>query len=128
MIPIDLAREKLSEIEATASVTYGTNELEPLLREFLTILEQYPEARRDFESLLTDLLRRGPDATAMTLEFTMHRLRWHAIKAELISLRQNTNNSNIQRSVDRILTSFDDDWPEADVYDFYSNETPMSNR
>jgi hypothetical protein len=38
VLPIDLAQGRPAEIEATASVTYGANDIEPLLIESLEIL------------------------------------------------------------------------------------------
>jgi hypothetical protein len=65
VLPIDLAQGRPAEIETTASVTYGANDIEPLLIEFLKIFEQYSQARRDFEDLLVNLISVLPDPAVM---------------------------------------------------------------
>lgn len=55
----------------------------------------------------------------MTMEFVMHALRWEAIRVELQRLLAVTTNWNDQRVLERILAAFDEDWEDADVYDYY---------
>ena|ERR1022692_1187820 len=120
MEPIDKMKEKLAEIEAAAAITYGANDIEPMLVELLTLIRGHPAERAGFEDLFIDLIRRSPDGTVMILEFSMHTLRWEAVRKELESLRTNTEDFNIRRSVDRVLEAFNDDWADADIYEFYS--------
>lgn len=116
---VEEMRQKLADIEALAAVTYGANEIEHLLTDRLKLVVDHPESRGEFERQFIDMLIRSPDGTVMTMEFVMHALRWEAIRVELQRLLAVTTNWNDQRVLERILAVFDEDWEDADVYDYY---------
>jgi hypothetical protein len=85
----------------------------------LKFVVDHPESRGEFEHQFINMLIRSPDGTVMRIEFVMHTLRWEAIPVELQRLLAIRTNRNDQRVIERILAAFDEDWDDADVYDYY---------
>jgi hypothetical protein len=118
-------QERLAVIEREAAATFGTNEIEHLLYDLLKFLQRNLEKRAEFEPILFDLLERNPDGTSEIISFTMHSLRWESVKDYVEQVRDRDVEPSPpraelrRRNYDRLLTSFDDDWDEADLYEYY---------
>jgi hypothetical protein len=80
-------------------------------------LQDLPQvARMDF---LVEIIDTSPDGVVQILEFTMHTLRWEGVRRALENLQNTTTNWNEQRTAERILEAWEDDWGDAELYDYY---------
>lgn len=125
--PVRELRERISVIEEVAGRTYGTNDIEPMLYDLLRFLRSHPESRADFEAVLIELLDRDPLGAFEIIGFTMHDLRWGRIKQHVEIVRDrpvepSPIRAEMRRSnYDRLLTAFEDDWDDTDLFEYYQN-------
>jgi hypothetical protein len=115
----DKLRQHIATIEQISRVTYSYRDIEQHLIDLLRFLEFNMNWRADLEPVLIEIIDTSPDGVVQILEFTMHTLRWDGVQRALENLRDTTPSWNEKRSAERILEAWDDDWEDADLYDYY---------
>ena len=115
----DELRQYIATIERISRVTYSYSDIEQQLIDLLRFLESNMNWRADLEPVLMEIVGTSPDGVVQILEFTMHTLRWDGVHRALENLRDTTPNWNEKRTAERILEAWEDDWEDADLYDYY---------
>lgn len=118
----DELRAKMASIEQTARATYSNSDLEPGLLDLLTYLRTNEEAKEELEVTLLEGLDSAPESIIQILGFTMHELRWSGIHDALERETAATSKFGPKRSLERMLSAYDENWDEACTYDYYRQD------
>jgi hypothetical protein len=104
----------------------GTRELEPTLLRILELVRSTPSHRQQFVAAFNEIVRREYKGSGRVphevLVFCMRELRWDAVRQSVIDERGRAEDPRVQSVMDQILEVFDDEWPDADLYEYYSRK------
>jgi hypothetical protein len=115
----DQLRAKMASIEQTARATFSNSDIEPQLLDLLVYLRANAQSREVLETVLIEGLDSAPESIIQMLGFTMHELRWSGIYDALEREEAATTKFGPTRSLERMLSAYEDDWDEAYTYDYY---------
>lgn len=115
------------EIIRTAASSPGSGPIESAMQELLNLMADRAESREYYATRLLDLIHDpapgelilGQPGIVEMLEYTMHVLRWPEIQQSLLLLDSDGTDLRVRRSAQRVLDSYRDDWPNADIYAKY---------
>lgn len=119
----------LDEILEIAEENPGTQAIEPHLRQLRQFMHDHVLNRVEISASLQALLQPAPGGDALgrpgaveILEYTMHDFRWAEVRHALLELDAPTSNWNESHAAQRALSAYEDDWPDADIYDTYRTD------
>jgi hypothetical protein len=115
----DELRAKMASIEQTARATYSNSDVEPQLLDLLAYLRANAQSREELEAVLIEGLESAQESIIQVLGFTMHELRWRGIYDALQREKAATTKFGPKRSLERMLSAYEDEWDEACTYDYY---------
>jgi len=114
---------------AIAADSPDARDLVPTLNDIVSLVQANPEHAEPAVSVFLDLLEEHPGelvlgvpGTIEILEFSMHHLRWPAVRMALSQLVQSASDLRVRRAAERVLEAFESDWPGGEIY----NESPRS--
>ena len=120
----DQLRAKMGSIEQTARATYSNSDVEPQLLDLLAYLRANAQSREELEAVLIEGLDSAQESIIQIIGFTMHELRWSGIYDALQQEKAATTKFGPKRSLERMLSAYEDEWDEAYTYDYYRQNLP----
>jgi len=111
--------ELLAAIDVAADRYVGVNSFENLLVGLRDLLRSGRVDRTDAASELRRLATEWPPGAVEALEFTMHEFRWPEVREALEDHRVSGVDFRTRDLAARVIQSFEDDWPEGDIYGTY---------
>ena len=100
----------------------GLNLIEPHLLKVLDFSRENPEARMELAECFKKILR---DRSAGPLEiviFCMRELRWPEVEKEATDRLVSSDDLRVQSAMNSVLAVYDDEWEDADFYEYYSDK------
>lgn len=88
---------------------------EPIYEQILRLVEEEPQHRGALCEVLNDLLARSAGPIEL-VEYVAHALRWPELKLAIQRLLAETQDQRQREALDRLLTAFNDDWDQRDIY------------
>ena len=116
--------KELSSIAKTAwenNIT-GSFELEPYLLDILNFTKKNLSHRSEISQYYIDILndyRKGP---LEIVTFSMRELQWDEVKQAAIKRMENSDDPRVWSAMSDVLAVYEDDWDDADLYKYYSDE------
>lgn len=104
-----------------AEAAYGEEldvSYETTLLNILKFVKQHPESNIEFVKKFKEILlsNKGPFEA---VSFCMRELRWPEIK-EFVVQQMNLSEDPRSEALRTIVTAYDEDWPDADLYEYFS--------
>lgn len=101
--------------------------IEPALVEVLEFVKSHPSCKQELVSVFAAMVVRGGGALAVPWEllpFCMHELRWAEVREVVRTALDDAIREQDWRAIpiySHYMDSFDDDWDDADLFQYYSN-------
>lgn len=115
--PVERFLTVVADLLRSADRTCGVEDLEPHLERALALLRDHPDLRPRFEAELVPLIDRMREGVVELVSFTMHELRWPAVR-EAIESRAADPGRDVSRLrlYEAMLDAFSDSWRDRDLY------------
>lgn len=75
-----------------------------------------PELRSDFASAFVEIAYDPSLGPIDLVEYCMHFLRWKEVEAHFLGRLETEQSERARSALRRLLRSFDENWPESDLY------------
>ena len=116
-----------NRVKEKYDATYGVNEIENLLLETLDYIKAHGKYKEEFSKCFINRIKREEFFPLEIIFFCMRELQWPEIKEAAIEEKSKTDDWRIISAMDQILAVYENDWEDADLYQYYSTQVPRTN-
>lgn len=124
--------EKLcAQIKIREEKTFGYNEIEDLLLEALNFIKKHKDEKRQFAHFFIDsilgsktnnLVYGGSHYLIQVIQFCMRELQWPEVKEAAIKEQSASTDWRVIGTMGSILEVYEKEWPDDELYEYYSKE------
>ncbi len=116
-------------IKSREKETYGYNQIEDLLLKMLNFMKIHDGYRGKFVEFFSDKLnRKGKNDLIygnygyliQVIQFCMREMQWPEIKDAAIKRKRTSSDWRVIGSMDQILEVYEKEWPDDELYEYYS--------
>ncbi|WP_064741755.1 hypothetical protein [Hamadaea tsunoensis] len=111
-----LILDKIEFLLVVNRIAVGVDQVEPLLDDLLNRIHHRPHCWPVVSQRLEALLEAIDYNNVVIIGYCMHELRWEQIRSKTVELKAAAGPDQVLL-YHRVLESFQDDWPERDLYE-----------
>lgn len=109
-------------VKEKEKVTYGVNEIEKELLEVLNYIKINKSQEDAIKKFLIKIVKGVEVYPLEIIIFCMRELQWLEIKEVALVEKTKTHDWRIISSMNHILEVYEDEWENADMYEYYSKK------
>ncbi|MFI6850021.1 hypothetical protein OG535_40085 [Kitasatospora sp. NBC_00085] len=113
--------DKIGFLLKVQRIADGVDQVEPLLEDLVDRIKESARCRPEISERFFGLARDIDPWSLEILQYCMHDLRWQEVLSHAEDLARQEKDVWRQRLYERLLESFEDNWPEREFFRRYSD-------